>query len=576
MKGRKRIERSFTKLKNLNTLIDIYRTRPEKIVYKYFADDRSMISLTYSEFADMICRQAAGFASLGLAGKRIAVIGETSPMWVSTYISAILAGGIVIPLDKELKMSEIEGFLEFSEADAVVFSQTFNDRFTNAAESHKTLKKFIPLTPEGCTITDSEKVVSFDEIIKLGEKALSEGYTIPCERDMERLAVMLFTSGTTGTSKCVMLCEKNVIAAVNSAIESVEFTEEDVIVSVLPIHHTYELCIMISATALGMEIGINDSLRHLLKNFQTFKPTGLILVPLFITTMNKRILDTAKKNKKEKLLKVSLKASYALRHIGIDVRKNLFKSVLDAFGGRLNKIISGGAPLNPSLVHEFDEFGINICEGYGITECSPLISVSPYYAVKPGSVGPAVESCRVRIAPVSENAEPQINAKGFVEGEIQVKGDNVMLGYYKNEQATAEAFTKDGWYCTGDIGYLDNDGYIFITGRKKSVIVLENGKNVFPEEIEEYLADVESIAESVVVGRKSESGLEIILTAIVYPNFQAFEENTDRSVIEAKIKEDINTLNKKLVSYKQIRAIEFRDTEFEKTTSRKIKRHLVK
>ena len=576
MKGRKRIERSFTKLKNLNTLIDIYRTRPEKIVYKYFADDRSMISLTYSEFADMICRQAAGFASLGLAGKRIAVIGETSPMWVSTYISAILAGGIVIPLDKELKMSEIEGFLEFSEADAVVFSQTFNDRFTNAAESHKTLKKFIPLTPKGCTITDSEKVVSFDEIIKLGEKALGEGYTIPCERDMERLAVMLFTSGTTGTSKCVMLCEKNVIAAVNSAIESVEFTEEDVIVSVLPIHHTYELCIMISATALGMEIGINDSLRHLLKNFQTFKPTGLILVPLFITTMNKRILDTAKKNKKEKLLKVSLKASYALRHVGIDVRKNLFKSVLEAFGGRLNKIISGGAPLNPSLVHEFEEFGINICEGYGITECSPLISVSPYYAVKPGSVGPAVESCRVRIAPVSENAEPQINAKGFVEGEIQVKGDNVMLGYYKNEQATAEAFTKDGWYCTGDIGYLDNDGYIFITGRKKSVIVLENGKNVFPEEIEEYLADVESIAESVVVGRKSESGLEIILTAIVYPNFQAFEENTDRSVIEAKIKEDINTLNKKLVSYKQIRAIEFRDTEFEKTTSRKIKRHLVK
>ncbi len=576
MKGRKRIERSFTKLKNLNTLIDIYRARPDKVVYKYFAADRRMISLTYGEFADMICRQTAGFASLGLAGKRIAVIGETSPMWVSTYISAILAGGIVIPLDKELKMSEIEGFLEFSEADAVVFSQTFNDRFTNAAENHKTLTKFIPITPEGCTITDSDKVISFDDIIKLGEKALDEGYTISNERDMERLAVMLFTSGTTGTSKCVMLCEKNVIAAVNSAIESVEFTEDDVIVSVLPIHHTYELCIMISATALRMEIGINDSLRHLLKNFQTFKPTGLILVPLFITTMNKRIIDTAKKNKKDKILKVSLKASYALRHVGIDVRKNLFKSVLDAFGGRLNKIVSGGAPLNPSLVHDFDEFGITICEGYGITECSPLISVSPYYAVKPGSVGPAVESCRVRIAPVSQNAEPQINAKGFVEGEIQVKGDNVMLGYYKNDEATAEAFTEDGWYCTGDIGYLDNDGYIFITGRKKSVIVLENGKNVFPEEIEEYLADVESIAESVVVGRKSESGLEIILTAIVFPNFQAFEENTDRSDIEAKIKEDINTLNKKLVSYKQIRAIEFRDIEFEKTTSRKIKRHLVK
>ena len=407
-------------------------------------------------------------------------------------------------------------------------------------------------------------------MIELGKENIEKGYEIGKDRDLERLAVMLFTSGTTGTSKCVMLCEKNVVAAVNSALESVEFTEDDVIVSVLPIHHTYELCIMITATALGMTVAINDTLRHLIKNFQLFQPTGLILVPLFITTMNKKIFDTARKKGKEKILRLSVKASYTLRHVGIDMRKNLFKNVISAFGGRLNKIISGGAPLNPELVREFDEFGICICEGYGITECSPLISVCPYYAVKPGSVGPSVSSCRVRIASTGKNA------KGFDEGEIQVKGDNVMLGYYKNDEANAEAFTEDGWYCTGDIGYLDDDGYIFITGRKKSVIVLENGKNVFPEEIEEYLSEVESIAESVVVGRKSESGLEVILTAIVYPNFDAFENKSDREAIEAKIKEDINTLNKKLVGYKQIRAVEFRDTEFEKTTSKKIKRHLVK
>lgn len=221
------------------------------------------------------------------------------------------------------------------------------------------------------------------------------------------------------------------------------------------------------------------------------------------------------------------------------------------------------------MVKVFDEFGICISEGYGITECSPLVSVNPYFAQKEGSVGPTVNSCVARIDPNGEKSD-----NGYEMGEILVKGDNVMLGYYNNDEENAKAFTDDGYFRTGDIGYMDDDGYIFITGRKKSVIVLENGKNVFPEEIEEYLEKVDSIAESVVVGRTNDAG-EVVVTAVVFPNYEKFN-GIDAGEIEDKIRKDINQLNRHLASFKQIRDVEIRTEEFEKTTSRKIKRHLVK
>ena len=304
------------------------------------------------------------------------------------------------------------------------------------------------------------------------------------------------------------------------------------------------------------------------QNFKVFKPTGLILVPLFVNTMYKKIMDEAKKTGQLKKLKLGMKISSGLIKIGIDIRKKLFSQVLEAFGGRLKKIVCGGAALNPEFADAFKYIGIEIYEGYGITECSPLISVNPFTAPKRGSVGPTVPSCEALIDGTTKNS------KGYVEGEILVKGDNVMLGYYKNEEATKEVFTDDGYFRTGDIGYIDSDGYIYITGRKKSVIVLENGKNVFPEEIEEYLAGIEKIAESVVVGRRD--GDSVLLTAIIYPAFDKFEKGTDINTIAEIIKNEINTMNKKLPSFKQIRNIELRQTEFEKTTSRKIKRYLVK
>ena len=566
----KKTERIYTPVESMAHFATKIGKFGDKTAYRYFDRQHNLLSITYKNLSAKFLQQAAGYAAAGLAGKRIAVIGETSVEWVSSYVAAIAAGGVAIPMDRELAISEIEGFLEFAEADAIVYSHTFNDKFENLAKSHPTVKTLIPMAPEkGAPVSD--RILPYATLMEMGEDAVKNGYAYPEVTDMNRMVEMLFTSGTTGSSKCVMLSEKNVMSVVNSACESVNFSADDSIVSVLPIHHTYELAIMLAGLNYGMNVAINDSLKRVLKNFATFKPTGLVLVPLFVSTMNKKIWEEAKKGKKDKILRSMTKVSRVMRGVNIDARNTLFKQVKAAFGGRLCKIVCGGAPLNPELFDTFSEFGMDISEGYGITECAPLIAVSPYYAPKKGSVGPAVPCCTVRI-----DSDYQ-NDKGYFEGEIQVQGDNVMLGYYKNPEETAKVFTEDGWFCTGDVGYMDEEGYIFITGRKKNVIVLENGKNVFPEEIEEYLGQLDTIAECVVLGRKMNEGSdEITLTALVYPQMDKFERDAERETIEEAVRNQINKMNHKLVSYKQIRNVEFRYEPFEKTTSKKIKRHLIK
>ncbi len=563
----KKTPRIYTPIQSMAEFADRIALFGDHIAFRWLNKQHEILSMTYADFSARVRCEAAGLAAAGLAGKRVAIVGETSVEWVSTYISVVASGGIAIPMDRELDPNEIFGFLEIAEADAVVFSSCMNAKFAPLMEGHATVRRVIPISPDE-TMAESERVLPFAKLMELGAAAAKD-YQYPACTDLDRMAEMLFTSGTTGTSKCVMLSERNIITTVNAACETVNFSGEDRIVSVLPIHHTYELAIMIAALNYGMNIAINDSLKRVLRNFALFQPTGLILVPLFVTTMNKKIWEEAKKGGKTKLLKIMLKLSRGLRGLKIDLRRKFFKSVNEAFGGSLTKIICGGAPMNPEVADIFYEFGIQVSEGYGITECSPLIAVSPYFAPKRGSVGPAVPSCTVRIEADHKND------KGFDEGEIVVKGTNVMLGYYKNPEATAEAFTADGWFRTGDVGYMDKDGYIYITGRKKFVVVLDNGKNVFPEEIEEYIANQCSVAESVVLGRKDDEGA-LVLTAIVYPKLDAFEKDADHETIERTIRAEFDKMNKKLVSYKQIRNIEFRYTEFEKTTSKKIKRHLVK
>ena len=567
--NRKRMERNLPHIWDINDLIECIRSHGDKVCYKYF-EGSALKEMTYSEVYTMVHQVAAGFDKIGLVGKRVAVIGDTSPQWLCTYMGALAAGTVIIPMDKELALPEIEKFLESVEADAIVYSKSFNEKFVTTIGTHPTLKKFIPISSDYDS-SFSEKVLPFASFLEIGQSALDEGYTIGMVKNRDAMCEMLFTSGTTGTSKCVMLSQKNIFAAVSAAIDTVCFSKDDVLVSVLPVHHTYELMCLMAELAFGMTTCINDSLRHVMKNFALFKPTGLVLVPMFLNTMYKRIWSEAERTGKAKMLKAALATSRKLLKVGIDVRKTLFKSVVAAFGGRLDHIICGGAKLNPDLITGFEDFGISVFEGFGITECSPLVSVTPYYARKLGAIGPNVPCCRVRIDPNGEETP-----EGYPMGEVQVKGDNVMIGYYNNPEANADVFTNDGWFRTGDVGYLDCDGYIYITGRIKFVIVLENGKNVFPEEIEEYLDAIETISECCVVGRKSEDSDEIVLTAVVYPDFTKFPKDVDEDTVKDTIRKAINATNKRLPTYKQIKAVEIRKTEFEKTTTKKIKRQLVK
>lgn len=569
----KKTQKLYTTATNLRQItLSNNQKRPEKLVFKYLDGKGGVAELTYADFHYRCEKTISAIRKHGLEGKRIAVIGETCPEWVEMFCAVISAGSVVIPFDKELLVNEIKGFIEISKADAIFLAPKYSKKYTELKEAGALdrLEYIISANLDELGETDDTRVISLDDFIADAEPENILPSEIMRKKSRGDMCIMLFTSGTTGSSKCVMLSERNIIACVNSACDSVNFTENDVTMSVLPMHHTYELAITIAEMMYGVTICINDNLKHVLKNLKLFKPTGMVLVPLFVTTFNKKIWDEVRKKGKEKQLKLGMTASNTLRYVGVDVRRKLFGDILEAFGGNLCKIICGGAAMDPSLMKMFDSIGIELCEGYGITECSPLIAVNPYYKRKFGSVGPAVPSCEVKI-----DAETT-DEHGRIIGEILVKGENVMIGYYDNPEANLEVFTDDGWFRTGDLGYMDNEGYIYITGRKKSVIVLNNGKNVFPEEIEEYLSKIENIKECVVVGRDKGDGSEVMLTAVIFPDFAAYPEDEPIDAIAEDIKSQVLSLNRSLPSFKQIRNIDIRKTEFEKTTTKKIKRFLVK
>ncbi|MBQ5633899.1 MAG: AMP-binding protein [Clostridia bacterium] len=561
-------KRLYERVLDVKDFCRVIEKHGDRVLFTYFDKKRQLHDVTYGEFTAKVKSLAAALTDRGYAGKRIAIIGETSVEWVASYLAVLASGGVAIPLDKELEISVIEGFMDSVDADALIYSASFNGKFTSTISNHSSLSLFIAMDPSEAELSLGDKVVALNDLCEKGAELVKAGYDIPAVENRDRLAEFLFTSGTTGTSKCVMLSQKNIFSVVTSAAATVDFTPDDTIVSLLPIHHTYELACMLAGMDYGMHICINDSITHVLKNLQIFKPTGLVLVPLYVYTFYKKIWAEAKKTGRDKKLKLGITAARSLLKVGVDKRRDLFAEVLNSFGGRLEKIVCGGAALNPRMVEFFDTLGIAIYEGYGITECAPLTCVIPYYKRKYASVGPSVPCCQVRIA------QGYKNDKGYMEGEIQVKGDNVMLGYYNNPEATAEAFSEDGWFRTGDVGYLDEDEYCFITGRLKTVIVLESGKNVFPEEIEEYLGNIETIAECAVIGRQN--GSEVNLTALIYPDTTKFKEGTTMAEMHQVIQSAINDLNKTLPTYKHIKIVELRATEFEKTTSRKIKRHLLK
>lgn len=569
----KKTQRIFSRVSTLRQVtLTNYQKRPEKPLFRYLAGAGAVDELTYGDFHYKSEKMIASLKKKGFSGKRVAVIGETCPEWIITFFSVISAGGVIIPFDKELLVSEIKGFLEISKADAIVFSPKYAKKYAELKEAGAldALEYIIPVSDSEMGEYEDDRVVEFEKFISDAEPENILPSEVMRAKPRGEMSIMLFTSGTTGSSKCVMLSERNIMSCANAACESVNFTSEDVTMSVLPMHHTYELAITVAEMLYGATVCINDNLKHVLKNLKLFKPSAMVLVPLFVTTFHKKICDEVRKKGKERQLQIGMTAANTMRVFGVDVREKLFGDILAAFGGNLKKIICGGAAMDPSLMKFFDSLGIELCEGYGITECSPLIAVNPYYKRKYASVGPAVPCCEVMI-----DAE-STDEKGRIVGEILVKGENVMIGYYDNPEANLDVFTDDGWFRTGDVGYMDSDKYIYITGRKKTVIVLNNGKNVFPEEIEEYLSKIESIKECVVVGRDKGDGSEIMLTAVVYPDFASYPEDETIDNIAEDIKKQVLELNRKLPSFKQIRNIDIRKTEFEKTTTKKIKRFLVK
>lgn len=559
--------------KKFTDIRDLFRSSAEvygdKTRYSYRVNGE-IVEYSYADFWRDMQSLATYVMNSSLAGKRIAIIGETHPMWVVSFAALISCGCVAVPLDKELEMDQIIDFMRIAKCEAVIYTECFNNKLVARADDMPFIRKFIAISPE-TEDTSSGKVRSMEHCLTSGAARLAdndtsfEDFVIP----MDDMCALLFTSGTTGTSKGVMLSHRNLYTCANACCQCTRYDSKDSIVSVLPIHHTFELTTMhLAASNLGISTFINESIRYATKNFKDYKPTLLVLVPLFLETIHKRIWETIRKKGIEKKVRTAMKVSDALLRTGVDMRAKFFSEITDVFGGRLKSIVVGGAPLDPQIVRDFYSFGITVLQGYGITECSPLVSVNIPGRVSFESVGQVVTDCEVKIE--------QLDGCDADEGEILVKGGNVMLGYYENPEATAEVFTEDGWFRTGDIGKIDKKGYVTITGRKKNVIIASNGKNVFPEELEERLAKLPEIKESVVIGRTDKKTGEIIITALIFPDTEVVGENFTHDDVCGKIKEGITQINKILPSYKHINKFEIRTEEFEKTPSKKIKRFLLK
>ncbi|HBL84120.1 MAG: hypothetical protein A2Y17_12710 [Clostridiales bacterium GWF2_38_85] len=547
-----------TEVKNLREMIELNAVRFAGNTAVSYKKDGNVVDVTFSEMKEQVDAFGTALCRLGLGDKHIAIIGENCFGWFYTYLTLLNTKGVVVPIDKELPNNETINILKAAECTAVVFTQSYEKKILEMKDSVHEITHFICLDAPK---TKADNFYNAEYLIETGRQFIEEGDTcyISIEPEVEELKQLMFTSGTTGVPKGVMHCQRNLVAVINEAQKYLGITK--CALAVLPYHHSYEAtCGILTMYHHGMRVCINETLRTFLPNLALYKPTELMLVPLFVENIYRRIWAQAEEKGKAKILRKLIKFSNAMLKIGIDLREKLFGSVREAFGGELLVAICGGAPLKPEQYKFFYSIGITLLNGYGITECSPIVAVNRNEYHREGAVGLPIPCNRVKIK----------NPNEYGEGEILVNGDNVMLGYYKNPTATAEVF-DDGWFCTGDIGKIDKDGFLYVTGRIKNMIVLKSGKNVYPEEIEEALSNIKYIGEVIVSASKDESDIEIALCAEIFPNADMTKE-MGKEAIEAEIRKEISAFNEKQPNYKLIKKIIFRDEEFEKTTSKKIKR----
>lgn len=517
-------------------------------------------NITYTDFQNDINQLGAGLQKLGYTNKRVAVIGKNSYEWAITYYSVINGLGVIIPLDKGLPENEIESLLLRSKADLIVFDKSYEDSINKFLENKSTrLKDAICMEK-----SKYEKFKTLDEVKKIGKEELENGNTsyLDLEIDNKKMATIIFTSGTTSLSKAVMLSHYNIASNIYSMQCVEKMYPTDVNMAFLPFHHTFGSTGLLFFLSFGATNVFCDGLRHIQENLKEYKVSVFVCVPLLIESMYKKIMLQIEKQGKTKTVEKAIKISRFLLKFGIDIRRKLFKEIINNLGGNLRFIISGASAIDKKVAQGFNDMGILTVQGYGLTETSPVLSAENIKAIKYGSIGLALEDIEIRIDNPNEDGI----------GELVAKGPNVMLGYYDNEEATREVL-ENGWFHTGDLGYIDKDGFIFITGRKKNVIVLKNGKNVYPEELEVLINNLHYVAESMVFGMPKDDDL-VVSVKIVYD--EKFVEQKFGKISEDElyniIWNDIKEINNGLTNYKHIKNLIITDEPMIKTTTAKVKR----
>lgn len=520
--------------------------------------------ITHKEFRSDINALGTKLIDLGLKDKRIAVISENRYEWGVVYLSVVAGTGVIVPLDKSLPDNEIESLIIRSGVEAIFYSSKYNDIMNKIKEQGNTqLKYFISMDID----KEINGIFSQKELISEGRELLNAGNEkfLKADIDNEKMSIMLFTSGTTAMSKAVMLSHKNICANLKDITSVIKLYPEDRFLSFLPLHHTFECTVgFLYPISIGGSIAFCDGIRHIAENIKEYQITAMISVPILFEAMYKKVIKGIEKKGKLETVQKGIKISKALLKIGIDVRKKLFKDIHDTLGGKVRLFVSGGAALDPEAEKGFNDLGFTMYQGYGLTESSPVIAAEDDKYRKIGSIGKAFPSLDVKID------EP--NEEGI--GELLAKGPSIMLGYYDNEEATKETIDSEGWLHTGDLAKIDKDGYIFISGRKKFVIVLKNGKNIYPEELETLVNKIEGIKESFVYGKPEDDGDYKICAKIVYDKdiVKEIYKTDDENELKEIIWKEIKKINKTMPAYKYIREISLTQTELIKTTTQKVKR----
>lgn len=561
----KRISFAAEEIKDFRELINRTVNKfPDHIAYKYKIrhgkDDVEYVCKTFSNFKKDVEGLATSLLTMELQGKKVAVISSNRYEWCTTYLAVTTAGMVIVPLDKALPENEIQSLIKRSKIEAIVCEAKYIEAIRNTTDSN--LKYIISMDE-----TIEKDVILYQDLLNQGKKLRENGNREyeAIQINPEEMSIILFTSGTTNISKGVMLSQKNICSNLQAIAMYAHMLPTDTLLSVLPIHHTFECTItFLIGFYFGSAVAFCEGLKYIQKNMQEFKVSVFVGVPLILENIYKKVWKGIEEQGKTKLIKAMIVITKLLSKIGIDLRRKVFKPILDQFGGELRIVFVGAAPLDKKIIKGFNEFGVDLVQGYGLTETSPVVSCESEKRKKPGSIGFPLANLEVKIVDPDE--------QGI--GEITVKGPSVMLGYYENEDATNKAM-KDGWFSTGDYGYLDKKGYLYISGRKSDIIVLKNGKNIYPQELEFLLNKIPGVVETMVFARNKTSMDTTLCAKIVYDKEQVQEIYGEKNQEELKeaFWQKVKEVNQTLPDVKHIKEIMITEEPLAKTTTQKVKRY---